>query len=349
MAGMDYAPQAGVAEERSSRGIGNAVTVASAILSLTFMGGVGVWGYKLMMRDVSGVPVVRAIEGPMRVAPEDPGGLTADHMGLAVNAVAAQGQAESTPDKLVLAPKPVSLRDEDKPVSVLAEENEAEIQEASAPGDETEEEVEGGPVKLTNEDDIAALVEELTKDVKPLEDLGEGVDTAAVPPDVDWGEAVEDEPVDLTEAETLEQSIENQIDDIPTAVVNAPGLRQSPRPQTRPASLSRPTISPEVQRAIEAATAEVAEVDPSKLAPGTRLAQLGAFDSPEIARDEWQKLSSRFSDYLEGKSRVVQQAASGGRTFYRLRAMGFEDLADARRFCSALVAEGADCIPVVTR
>jgi hypothetical protein len=29
--------------------------------------------------------------------------------------------------------------------------------------------------------------------------------------------------------------------------------------------------------------------------------------------------------------------------------MGFEDLSDARRFCSALVARNADCIPVVTR
>jgi hypothetical protein len=45
----------------------------------------------------------------------------------------------------------------------------------------------------------------------------------------------------------------------------------------------------------------------------------------------------------------VQKASSGGRVFYRLRAMGFDDLGDARRFCSALVAENADCIPVVTR
>ena len=37
-------------------------------------------------------------------------------------------------------------------------------------------------------------------------------------------------------------------------------------------------------------------------------------------------------------------ATSGGRTFYRLRAMGFEDLSDARRFCSALVAENAECM-----
>ncbi len=46
---------------------------------------------------------------------------------------------------------------------------------------------------------------------------------------------------------------------------------------------------------------------------------------------------------------MIQKAESGGRTFYRLRAMGFADLSDARRFCSALVAGNADCIPVTTR
>jgi hypothetical protein len=35
--------------------------------------------------------------------------------------------------------------------------------------------------------------------------------------------------------------------------------------------------------------------------------------------------------------------------FYRLRAHGFTDLSDARRFCAAFVAGGVDCIPVVTR
>ena len=52
---------------------------------------------------------------------------------------------------------------------------------------------------------------------------------------------------------------------------------------------------------------------------------------------------------MGGKARVIQEAESGGRTFYRLRAMGFDDINDARRFCSVLVAENADCIPVTTR
>jgi hypothetical protein len=48
--------------------------------------GLGVWGYKLAVRDVRGVPVIQAMDGPMRIAPEIPGGEIADHQGLAVNA-----------------------------------------------------------------------------------------------------------------------------------------------------------------------------------------------------------------------------------------------------------------------
>jgi hypothetical protein len=77
--------------------------------------------------------------------------------------------------------------------------------------------------------------------------------------------------------------------------------------------------------------------------------QFGAYDSPEIAREQWTKLAARFSEYLDDKDRVIEEATSGGRVFYRLRAHGFEDLSESRRFCAALVAEGADCIPVVSR
>ncbi|MFN4173394.1 MAG: SPOR domain-containing protein, partial [Pseudorhodobacter sp.] len=75
----------------------------------------------------------------------------------------------------------------------------------------------------------------------------------------------------------------------------------------------------------------------------------GAYDSVETARQEWDRLGARFGDLLIGKSRIVQAAQSGGRTFYRLRANGFADEADQRRFCSALLSEQAACIPVTVR
>lgn len=91
------------------------------------------------------------------------------------------------------------------------------------------------------------------------------------------------------------------------------------------------------------------DIDPATLPAGTRLVQLGAFDSAEVAREQWDILSARFEDYMGGKSRVIEKAQTGGKTFYRLRAMGFADLADSRRFCSVLMAAKAACIPVATR
>jgi hypothetical protein len=79
---------------------------------------------------------------------------------------------------------------------------------------------------------------------------------------------------------------------------------------------------------------------------GTPLVQLGAFDSAEIAASEWTRLQGAFGEFLGPRERVVQETESSGRTFYRLRATGFTDLADARRLCAALTAEGADCLPL---
>ena len=93
----------------------------------------------------------------------------------------------------------------------------------------------------------------------------------------------------------------------------------------------------------------VTEVDPSTIASGTRLVQLGAFDDAATARGEWDKIAARFNDYIDGKSRVIQEATSGGRKFYRLRAVGFDDLNASRRFCAVLVAGNAACIPVLAR
>ena len=97
------------------------------------------------------------------------------------------------------------------------------------------------------------------------------------------------------------------------------------------------------------ATPVTGEVTTAAIPVGTKLVQLGAFDSADIAATEWVRMTARFPDFFAGKEQVIQQANSGGRTFFRLRATGFSDLSDARRFCAAMSAEGAACIPVVVR
>ena len=121
MADVPYGGPTPVQQARDGRSnavqtLGTMTNWAGAAISLALIVGIGVWSYKTLSRDVSGVPVVRAASGePMRVQPDDPGGSPALHQGLSVNGVAALGAAEKPADRLILAPPPVSLADEDIP------------------------------------------------------------------------------------------------------------------------------------------------------------------------------------------------------------------------------------------
>jgi hypothetical protein len=298
--------------------------VAGAVISLALIAGIGVWGYKLMIRDVSGIPVVKAIEGDMRVRPDNPGGVLAEHQGLAVNRIAAQGTAAGPVDQVVLAPRAVELAAEDQPIvpaklaPVVQPAPLGPAEEAFAPPADVVPAVQVEPPAAVKDDSIDQIVAELTAGITPM--------------------AVED-----TSEETPSQ--ETVVETAPvTEIYDGPGLRLSMRPKLRPAEAS----SLVVQASYEPPS-ETAEIEPSAIPAGTRLVQLGAYESTDVARSEWRRLDGRFGDYMQGKSRVIERAQTGGRTFYRLRAMGFVDLADARRFCSAIKAEGADCIPVASK
>ena len=316
----------------ASGNLASAANWAGAALSLALIVGVGIWGYRLIVRDVSGVPVVQAIEGPMRVAPDNPGGQIARHEGLAVNNIAGTGTSAPPPDQIVLAPRPLDITDEDVPVAALA----SNAAPAATAGREEvalaslRQEVEPEPraLALTDisdaDDPIKALAEQIAAEAKPFTDIDPAPDTGVFDSDV--------EPQETASTASI----------IPASI---PGVARSLRPSKRPADLKRVSL---------AATAPivpsgVSERDPGDIPAGTRLVQFGAYDSPEIAREQWGTLQARFGEYLDNKDRVIEEATSGGRVFYRLRAHGFADLSDSRRFCAALVAEGADCIPVVSR
>jgi SPOR domain len=110
---------------------GRFVHLAGAATSAALVGGLLWWGYALAVRDVHGIPVVRALEGPMRMAPAAPGGEVTAHQGLAVNQVAANGMAAPLPDRLALAPRPDLLAEEDV-AGLLPEVPEAALVTAAA-------------------------------------------------------------------------------------------------------------------------------------------------------------------------------------------------------------------------
>jgi len=295
---------------------GRLTQYAGAAVSLALMAGIGVWGYKLVMRDVTGIPIVQAMEGDMRVAPDNPGGEVALHTGLSVNEVAGEGEAGGMEDTLMLAPAGIDLAAEDIDVQPMAE---AEEVVPVDPQLETADAVTAVLSALTEEpivedtapldtDDVLALVDQITAGEQPLEALPAAPEITIISRDI-------------------------------------PGVTRSLRPFVRPASLVIPASATTPAAPAPAQTVALTNDLPS----GTKLVQLGAFPSAETAAQAWVRLQANFGDYLADKQQVIQEASSGGRTFYRLRAQGFAELADAKRFCAALEAGNADCIPVVVR
>lgn len=296
------------------------INLAGAVSSVALVLGLAVWGYKLAVRDVSGIPVVLALQGPMRVAPAAPGGSVADNQGLAVNTIAAEGNAAPPADRLVLAPAAVELSLDDAPGL-----------SSNAPA---------VPV-----DQVDALLNQpLPVETAPATDGG--VDESAIEQAL---AAALTEGGDVPITEVLpEASVAVQ------AAADASGVVvRSPRPLSRPAardaSVDAVLVETQVSDVQDVVSVASPEMQPEDVAVGTRLVQLGAFDTADGARAEWTRLQGSFGDLMAGKAIIVQPASSGGQTFFRLRAFGFSDEDDSRRFCSALLSEDTSCIPVTHR
>lgn len=301
---------------------GRLVNMMGAACSVCLVIGLAVWGYKLAVRDVSGIPVVRALEGPLRVAPENPGGDIAMHQGLSVNAVAAVGTALPLPERVVLAPKEATLSEDDAAgLAVLT----------SAPADLPDADVDNTTSQIAEPVGVALAPVEVVE--PPKNDIDSPSSDLAVSAPIPETQA---DAVAAALAAALADDVAPESGDADLAVTKS--LRPKARPQE--ASGDQPAT---------VAVQDVAEVDPTTIAAGTNLVQLGAFDDEAGARTEWTKLQGQFPDLIGTKALVVQPAQSGGRTFYRLRAQGFENEDETRRFCAALLAENASCIAVAQR
>lgn len=257
-------------------------------LSLALVGGLIWWAYDIAVRDTRAIPVVRAMEGPARVAPDDPGGFQAPHTGYAVNAIAGEADRAPVAEQVALAPAPVTITKDDAP--------------ALRPGSQPATEV------------IRSSVDRAVMDALGIEPAAEGAETSV--------------PADTTGA-----------------------IR---RPQLRPAvgaEVSRvsATAALPVAAAVAVSAGPGSPLSADEVPAGTRLVQLGAFPDEASAQSAWSNLSSGYAEYFDGKRPIYEQTEAAGLSLVRLRAHGFENRAEARRFCEVLLAGQAECIPVLTR
>lgn len=88
-----------------------ASTAVGAILAMALLMALGVWFYRLGVRDAENVPIIRAALTPEKERPENPGGAVTPHQGVAAYEVTEGDTPQAA--AVVLAPEPPQPTDED--------------------------------------------------------------------------------------------------------------------------------------------------------------------------------------------------------------------------------------------
>jgi len=298
----------GKSDSRLARIRGAYLKWGGALLSLMVLGLLVFWAYQLGTRDPREIPVIRAMDVPMRVQPADPGGTRMANQGLEVNDVLAGNEAQS-PDEVVLAPAA-----ETPPIEQTLSEAERLRNLILRPEAGTS----GAGVPEAAEDAVDTSLPTDAGRLQPPEDTAEATEDAAT---------AEEDPADLV-ASLVEQAV------------------AEPEPES--AAPVRPVVRP---RGFDAAPADAAPAEAAvrDLPSGTRLVQLGAFESEAQAAGSWFRLQRAHEDLLGERDTVIQRAESNGRVFHRLRVLGFAAQEDQRAMCDALQARDVECIPVTVR
>lgn len=334
-----------------------------ALASVALMIGLMVWGWQLVSRDVSGVPVIHALQGEARTTPEDPGGELTSYTGYAVNDV-AEGADPAPIDQVAIAPAVAGLTDDDVAMGEFG----LTAREPSQQSD----------VPLSFAGEPVAPLSDSERQAQAEAEAAAAAEHAAAESAVASAEIV-DAPASegpVNEVVTDENGVPAQAAAITAALAEAQkvtdsgALASSTRPARRPrtASVAAPTPAasesaasepvaataaaeaPAARPADAAPAAQEATSEPVKVASsGGPVVQIGAFDSNAVAESEWNRLSGKFGSLFSGKGQLIQQHKSNGRTFWRLRVAGFDSGSDAQSFCAAMKAGGTDCIALASQ
>jgi hypothetical protein len=311
---------------------------AGAATSVGLLAVTGAWAVDIALRDVTDVPVIRAAEGPARVAPEDPGGASAPYQGLALSEITSGGAAAPSPERIALAPEAAVLS---APSIAERAERVAALEAASSPAAPASGPAAPAPASLAASVGTLAPQDPLTAPAAP-----QGVDVAMLTgPEIsgDAGPAISD--VSAGVADLIAQLAAEAQVELPAAAEPVAEMAALVQPDAAPAPLVRASYRPAPRPPVWRAAAP-APAAPAAPAAGP-VVQVGAFDSEALARAEWDRLAARFGPEMAGKQRLIARAdGSGGRAFWRLRVVGFDGPAEADRFCSALMAARTACIPV---
>ena len=286
-------------------------SIFGAVISLNLILWAGYWTYNIISRDINGIPIVAAQPGPLRVAPDTPGGIEAENIELAVTKIASQ-ELPPNPKAVELAPSTEKLTPDDLTIFQAIRQKKIIDRQAA----------------LNNQIHLGVIEPNLSKEIS-LEPVNTVTNIANYSITENQSELVA-----AALALALKPSADNLIGN---AVAQNKFKQIKPRP--RPGSLLEVSVST-TETVIRPALASVET--------GLAVVQFGTFATETVAFEEWDRLSKNLSVILDGRPKYVERIKRNGNEIYRLRLGGFVNIDDASRFCSAVISQ-ENCVPVIAK
>ena len=286
-------------------------SIFGAVISLNLILWAGYWTYNIISRDINGIPIVAAQPGPLRVAPDTPGGIEAENIELAVTKIASQ-ELPPNPKAVELAPSTEKLTPDDLTIFQAIRQKKIIDRQAA----------------LNNQIHLGVIEPNLSKEIS-LEPVNTVTNTANYSITENQSELVA-----AALALALKPSADNLIGN---AVAQNKFKQIKPRP--RPGSLLEVRVS---------TTETVMRPALASVETGLAVVQFGTFATETVAFEEWDRLSKNLSVILDGRPKYVERIKRNGTEIYRLRLGGFVNIDDASRFCSAVISQ-ENCVPVIAK
>ena len=286
-------------------------SIFGAVISLNLILWAGYWTYNIISRDINGIPIVAAQPGPLRVAPDTPGGIEAENIELAVTKIASQ-ELPPNPKAVELAPGTEKLTPDDLTIFQAIKQKKIIDRQAA----------------LNNQIHLGVIEPNLSKEIS-LEPVNTVTNTANYSITENQSELV---------AAALALALKPSADNLIANAVAQNKFKQI-KPRLRPGSLLEASVST-TETVIRPALASVET--------GLAVVQFGTFATETVAFEEWDRLSKNLSVILDGRPKYVERIKRNGNEIYRLRLGGFVNIDDASRFCSAVISQ-ENCVPVIAK
>ena len=286
-------------------------SIFGAVISVNLILWAGYWTYNIISRDINGIPIVAAQPGPLRVAPDTPGGIEAENIELAVTKIASQ-ELPPNPKAVELAPSTEKLTPDDLTIFQAIRQKKIIDRQAA----------------LNNQIHLGVIEPNLSKEIS-LEPVNTVTNTANYSITENQSELV---------AAALALALKPSADNLIANAVAQNKFTQI-KPRLRPGSLLEASVST-TETVIRPALASVET--------GLAVVQFGTFATETVAFEEWDRLSKNLSVILDGRPKYVERIKRNGNEIYRLRLGGFVNIDDASRFCSAVISQ-ENCVPVIAK